>query len=36
MTGFQPEQAVTVGAGPLTADDVIAVARARRQDPAGR
>jgi histidine ammonia-lyase len=27
MTGFQPEKAVTVGAGPLTADDVLAVAR---------
>ena len=27
MTGFQPVRAVTVGAGPLTADDVLAVAR---------
>ena len=27
MTGFQPEQTVTVGAGPLTPDDVLAVAR---------
>ncbi len=27
MTGFQPDKAVTVGAGPLTADDVLAVAR---------
>ena len=27
MTGFQPEQAVTVGASTLTADDVVAVAR---------
>ncbi len=27
MTGIQPERTVTVGAGPLTADDVVAVAR---------
>ena len=27
MTGFQPEKTVTVGAGPLTPDDVLAVAR---------
>jgi histidine ammonia-lyase len=27
MTGIEPEKAVTVGAGPLTADDVLAVSR---------
>src|SRR5580692_9410768 len=27
MTGFQPDKTVTVGAGPLTAEDVVAVAR---------
>ena len=31
MTGFAPEKTVTVGAGPLTAEDVIAVARGGAQ-----
>jgi histidine ammonia-lyase len=31
MTGFEPEKTVTVGAGPLTAEDVVAVARGGAQ-----